>query len=191
MKTLLLCGYRSSDLHDEDPIGLQRAPDGLTLIDRRVHQLTELGLDVLCVLAGRTADHQLRECPSIAATELVFDTNESDVSLTTNLKAGLTAAVGEPCFALPVEVPCPPKPVWDFLVNGWGRDGMQGGISLVQAMTPQGAPWHYGLPVLITRFGNKELRTLPGLNSLLDTRLKYLHLVYPEEANLASAPKPA
>ena len=42
---------------------------------------------------------------------------------------------------------------------------------------------------LITRTGNAQLRGLTGLKSLADTRLKYLHLAFQPQADLASSPK--
>lgn len=186
MKTLLLCGYRSSQDHDEDPVGVERGEDGLTLIDRRIAQLKGIGLEPVCVLAGNTADEQLRRCRGIAAAELVFDDTKPQVSLTTNILSGLLAYENEACYVLPAEIPCPPISHFEFLKHSYLNAGSQGQISLIQAVDAQGAPWHFGFPLLITRFGNKELRRLPGLTSLTDTRLNYLHVEFGSAPNLAS-----
>lgn len=191
MKTLLLCGYRSSD-HSEDPLGLTRDEQGLTLIDRRIYEITALGSQAICVLAGQDADEQLRQAKAISSCELVFDTNGFDVSLATNLKSGLAAADAEAVFVLPVEIPPPPREHWHFVKEGYRQEALHTKkASLVQAMTPQGTPLHFGFPLLVTRSGNAEIRALPGLKSLSDTRLKYLHLIYPAEADLASGLKAA
>jgi hypothetical protein len=152
--------------------------------------LRELDTDPICVLSGAGADEQLRRCRSIAEVELVYDTNGPEVSLLTNIKAGLAAAEGEACFVLPVEIPCPSQAdYWRVLKEGWRQGGLHSQIALVQLLTAQGAPWHYGFPLLVTRFGNEEIRRLEGVKSLLDTRLKYLHLRPLAAATLAPAAK--
>lgn len=179
MKTLLLCGYRSSDAI---PLGLERDASGKTLIDRRIHELQALGFEVVCVLAGHSADVILRETNTLVEAELVFDTHSEDANLATNLKAALAATEGEGCFVLPLEVPCPPRPVWDYMRNEWRRLGFQTGISTFQY---QGAPWHF--PLLVTRSGNKLIQGLTGFTSLSDTRLNYQFLLFSRLAPEAKA----
>ena len=164
---------------------------GLTRLDRQIERLLKLGMDVTCVLAGRRADEQLRHCRNIARVDMAFDdTPESLLGLTSNVKAGLTAIGRDTaCFALPVEIPCPAAPVWEFLKEGWRATGMEPSISVVQATDAQGAPWHFGFPVLITRQGHRHIMSLQGLTSMADKRLKYLHLSYNAAANLASDAK--
>jgi molybdopterin-guanine dinucleotide biosynthesis protein A len=183
MRTLLLCGYRYDT---ETALGLERDASGETLIDRRIRQLQDIGIEPVAVLSGPLADEQLRECTRLAGIEIAFDTNETATTLSTNLKAGLTAAVGEACFVLPVEIPCPEPEAWECLKKNLRRLPLESQISLVQALTPQGALYSFGFPLAVTRFGNAEIRRLSELKTLLDTRLKYLHIVYPE---VASSPK--
>lgn len=175
MKTLLLCGYRKSEL-GEPTLGLERGEDGVTLLERRIRQLKSLRHDIIVVLAGNEADEILRQCPSIADTELAYDTNDTESTLTTNLKAGLAAGAGHSCYVLPVEIPVPEYPTWNFLREGFRRYALQAKVTIVQTLDSQGAPLHFGFPLLITRFGNSEIRATPELKTLADTRLKYLHL---------------
>ncbi|NJL26219.1 MAG: hypothetical protein HC902_14400, partial [Calothrix sp. SM1_5_4] len=130
-----------------------------------------------------------RSCPRLRDIEIVYDTNDTLVSLTTNTKAGLAACEGEGVFVLPVEVPPPPEYVWNELKQAWRKEGLNAQISVLQASDAQGAPWHFGFPLLITRFGNTQIRTLENLKSLADTRLKYLHLPLEPQSGLASPAK--
>lgn len=188
MRTLLLCGYRS-------PLGLDRCPQGRTLIERRLAALHEYGSPVVAVLSGAFADEQLRQCPRLADVELAYDNsgdNSGDnygvrTSLTTNVVVGLEDRDREPFFVLPVEIPLPDRDTWNGLLEAAESEHLPEKASLIQAVTPQGAPWHYGFPLVVSRFGNRELRRLKELNSLLDPRLNYLHLVLPNE--VASVPK--
>lgn len=187
MKTLLLCGYRSSD-NNEDILGIQRDENHQRLLDLQIQQLSNLGFEVITVLSGEHADEQLRVCPRIANTELVFDTSDSP-TLASNLRAGLGATDDEGCFVLPVEIKPPSADVWRFLIQEWHKQGFNAPISILQAATVEGAPWHFGFPLLITRTGNRELRKLQNLLSLSDSRLSYLHPVFQLEATLATGPK--
>lgn len=184
MKTLLLCAYRDLDAN-ERPLGLETDAEGLTLIERRIDHLHRYGLEVVCVLAGAEADEQLRRCPRIANTELTFDDGTSR-SLMSNIRAGLPACEGEPCLILPLEVPLPPAADVRRLIQEWGRAGMGDQVSLVKLEAGASSP--HGFPLLVTRFGAKQLASLPDLQTLVDTRLKYLLV---DDSSLASRAKPA
>lgn len=177
MKTLLLCGYTADDHHSEVP--------GLKFIDTQITALTALGFEVVCVLSGAGADDLLRTSKRIAGCELAFDTSASP-NLASNLKAGLAATDGEGCFVLPVEVPCPPSPVWEALREEWRTQGFHTGYSCLQAVQRQGAPCHFGFPLLVTRSGSAQISQMQAFRSLVDTRLKYLHVVHQLEPKLAS-----
>ncbi len=176
MTVLLLCGYRKSEPSE---ITL-----GVDLIDKRILQLRGLGLNVICVLAGQSADDQLRYCKRIADCELAFDTNDVP-TLATNVKAGLAATGGEGCFILPVEVPCPASCHWNDLREDWRRIGFHTDNSVLQMVDAGGAPSHYGFPLIITRKGNALIKELPEFKSLTDMRLKYLQVRHTAKAGLA------
>lgn len=187
MKVLLLCGYRTSE-NREDALGLAREANGQRTIENRIQELSRLGFEVITVLAGAHADEQLRLCPRIANTELAFDTSDQ-VDLASNLKAGLAATDGEGCFVLPVEVPLPGPELWRFLNQEWGRQGFHTPTQVYQAIHPEGAPWHFGFPLLITRSGNGHIRQLTNFRSLLDPRLRYTQLVYLHQSEVAPESK--
>lgn len=190
MKTLLLAGYRTHD-EGEIALGLQRDENNVTLIDRRIGELRALGYGVVIVLAGQNADEQLRLCPRIAEAELVYDTNDHEANLATNMKAGLLACPGEACFVLPVEVAAPEWKYWAFIRGSWRTHIFHEPAAALQ-VSLKGAPpqLQYGFPLLVTRHGNRQIARADGLVSLHDARLKYLHLEYSEEANLALQEKP-
>jgi|GEM_PF-1332386 len=183
MTILLLCGYR--DREDGEKALF------FSHIDNRIRELRHLGLDVICVLGGATADEQLRHCRRIADCDLVFDTNDQP-NLASNLKAGLAGTDGSGCFALPVEVPCPPREAFEILREVWRTRGFLTETNIYQLVSREGAPLqetiplHYGFPLLITRSGNSSIKEMQGFHSLLDTRLKYAQLEESQHADLAS-----
>lgn len=166
MKTLLLCGYRPVE---ENERGVAET------IDRRIEQLKAFSSEVICVLAGPYADDLLRACPRISNVELVFDTHEN-ANLTTNLRAGLAAIEGEACFVLPWEINPGRAETWGHLKTEFAKVGFATTHSILQAVDNQGAPFHYGFPLLVTRSGNDLLQELTDLRSLTDARLSYLQL---------------
>lgn len=171
MRVLLLCAYRALD-DGEIALGLKRAGDGKTILDRQIEALLALGMEVTCVLAGAGADEQLRQCHRLHEVDMVFDT-ATPLSLLSNLREGALNAPHEACFVLPVEIPAPPKEVWDFLRNEYARAGFNAEKSVIQA---EGAPCQYGFPLLFTRQGCLQLQEYKDLQGLVDTRLSYLHL---------------
>jgi CTP:molybdopterin cytidylyltransferase MocA len=178
MKALLLCGYRASD-HQEEPLGLRRDENGLTLIDHRIQQLHQIGLEIVCVVSGATADEQLRHCTQIAKVELVYD-DDSEACLASNVRAGLTAVAEEGCFVIPLEVPCPPPEMWRFLKEEWRKVRFDSPYAVLQARKVEGTPFHFGFPLVITRRGHQLIRDNPDIRSLVNTRLEFLHLA-PDE----------
>jgi hypothetical protein len=112
---------------------------------------------------------------------LVFDTTDHP-NLASNLKAGLAGTDGAGCFALPVEVPVPPREVFATLREGWRTRGFLTETNIYQLLTDEGAPSHYGFPLLVTRSGNSTIKHMDGFRSLLDTRLKYSGLASMELA---------
>lgn len=172
MRTLVLAGYRAG-------LGLERDERGELLIDVKIRELKRLSYEVVCVLAGNDADDVLRSSRYLMNVELVFDANDAEATLSTNLKAGLAATEGEGCFVLPLEVPTPEASMWHFLREEWRREGFQTSTSVFQ-LWDQGAPWQFGFPLLISRNGNKLIRSLESFKSLVDTRLKYQHLAITE-----------
>lgn len=180
MKTLLLCGYRNLDLNEN------------SLIDRRIQQLWNLealvGTDLICVLSGAHADDQLRQSRHLSKVEIAFDTNHQDVHLLTNIRAGLAACTDrEPCFVLPIEIPCPENQVWQTLKEGLRASGIHSEYHLIQIADKGASATSFGFPLIITAKGNQLIRKQKNISSLVDPQLKYLRLS-PEGA-LASIEK--
>jgi hypothetical protein len=178
MRTLLLCGYRKLD-EAETALGLARGVSGKTILEEQIEGLLALGMEVTCVLAGTAADEQLRQCRRLADVDMVFDDSPNGTSLVSNAREGALSVPHEACFVLPVEVPVPPREVWDFLRGEYAKVGFGTEDSVLQAVIPvpaQGAPWQFGFPLLFTRQGAEQLQKTPDLKGLVDARLKYLHL---------------
>lgn len=174
MKTLLLCGYHEST--EQNILGLNRDDSERTLIDRRIQEIKRLGFEIICVFGGKYADEQLRQTMHVADTELVYDTSDT-ISLASNIKAGLAATDGESCYVIPVEIQPPPLEYWHGLYKELRNKGFLWPVSMLQGADIQGAPSHYGFPLLITRKGSQTIRDLSGFHSLLDSRLTYQHVV--------------
>lgn len=181
MTILLLCGYRD---REESEMALFHAH-----VDNKIRHLKWMGYEVICVLAGAHADDQLRHCRRIADCELVFDTTDNP-NLASNLKAGLAGTDGAGCFVLPVEVPSPSPETFAILKEAWRTKGFLTETHVYQLVSDEGAPCHYGFPLLVTRKGNVAVKEMQEFRSLLDTRLKYLQLVESEYAALATSELP-
>lgn len=174
MKVVLLAGYRFDSNVDDAP-GLGRTADGTLQLDHRIAQLEALGLHVICVVSGEAAAHQISRSRRLADVELVYDTHAGDVNLISNIRAGLVALLEhEPCFVMPVELPCPARDTWTKLTHAaYAADAAGAKVSLAQIHRADD-PHDFGFPLLVTRFGVKELARLENLVSLADTRLEYL-----------------
>lgn len=178
MKAILLCGYRQ--LADDEPVL------GEGLLDSKIRDLRAMGSsEIVVVLGGPRADEYLIKSKLIHDIELVFDTND-DLSLMTNLRAGLKA--GEHitgCFVIPIEIESPDTAVWKFLLNEGRQAQYSEQTHIVQAIDELGAPFQSGFPLFVTRQGNKFIQETKELTGLLDARLSYLHQVYQQEADVA------
>jgi hypothetical protein len=176
MRTLLLCGYRPLD-PGEIALGLQIGASGKTFLEEQINALLALNMEVTCVLAGASADEQLRTCRKLADVDMVFDDCPSGTTLLTNAREGALSVPHEAYFVLPVEISVPPREVWDFLRGQYAKIGFGTQESVLQAVDfGQGAPWQFGFPLLFTRQGSEVLQNSQDLSGLVDARLKYLHL---------------
>lgn len=100
MRVLLLAGYQSSLPSD----ALLPDEKGRFKLDGHIDQLLAMGIpldDITVVLGGADSEDILRRSRRIESCELIYDTNGSEVSLTTNLRAGL-AAFTQPILVLKV-----------------------------------------------------------------------------------------
>lgn len=172
MKTILLCGYRKTEANEES-LGLTTDANGTPLIDRKVGRLKELGHEVICVLAGNSADQLLRRSRLLESCELIFDTNDEQASLASNVRAATFGIEDEASFIHPIEVPLPSPEIWSLLMHELAKVGYSTQASFLQAL---GAPCQFGFPLLLTRNGAKLFRSTPGVTRLIHPQLKYLHI---------------
>lgn len=168
MDVLLLAGYRP---RQHEPIGLETDVLGVCWIDAQIIRLRALGLSPIVVLAGHHADAVIRHSRQLEDCELVYDTNGAGANLLSNLRSGLHAT-SEACFALPVEIAAPAESHWRQLKSELTREGFATGVHIFQ-IGAEGAPWHYGFPVLISARGKKTLLKLENIAGLVDPRLVY------------------
>ncbi len=174
MDVLLLAGYR-----------VDCAQTQIELLDEQIIKLKSLGLTPTVVLSGPFADEVLRNSKPLRDCELVYDTNDQP-TLMTNLKSGIHVTT-HTCFALPLEIPCPPKEHWVALKLAFQRAGFTIKSSFLQLTDAQGAPCHWGFPLFVTRLGRHLLLNEENLTSLTDPRLHVLYST--KEASEALAPE--
>jgi hypothetical protein len=186
MKTILLCGYRQTEANEEI-LGRTQDSNGVSLLDRKIARLKELGHEVVCVLAGNSADELLRTSQSLEDCELIFDTNDAAATLASNARAATFALENEACFLHPLEIPLPPPAVWHFLMHELAKVGYATSHAVLQAI---GTPCQFGFPLLLTRNGAKLLRNTPAITRLVHPQLKYLHLYYSIDGELEQVAKP-
>lgn len=181
MDVLILAGYRQ-DLHS---VLLKRPTSNSPLfLDQQIKATQALGLNPIVVLSGNHADEVLRQSKALRSCELIFDTNDHEAGLMTNLKAGVQV-ISNTGFILPVEVPCPEKAAWVALKQAYQRTGFSTQKAVVQLTDSQGAPWHWGFPLYLTRLGRHLLLNESDLHSLVDPRLTYFHSVFEPPEGLA------
>lgn len=180
MDVLLLCGYRPNE-----PIGLEQDSDGFIFLDYQIHRLQNIGLSPIVVVSGAYAEPLIRQSKFLESCELVFDTNDKEANLFTNVRAGLKTCE-QACFVFPAEVPVPPEIIWKQLKIDLLRKGFSTDIHAFQVATPKGAPWHYGFPVLLSNFGRKSFLNIKNLGGLTDRRLRY-HFSRPALAPVAAS----
>lgn len=167
MDVLLLAGYK----RDCAQIALKK-------LDQQILNLQSIGLNPVVILSGTEADEVIRQSQPLRTCELVFDTNEpQDVSLMTNLKSGIQV-VSQTCFVLPLEIPPPPKEIWVALKRAFQETGFTTKTAFIQLSDREGAPWHWGFPLYITRLGRHLLLQEENLHTLTDPRLTYFNTVY-------------
>lgn len=167
MEVLLLSGYRPQ------PLGLDTHPDGELWIDHQIRCLKEMKLTPVVVLAGSHADEILRKSRCLETCELVFDANDNNSNLYSNLRAGLHATK-DACFVLPVEVPAPPEGQWKLLKAELVREGI---LTAHHVIHGECAAWQQtGFPLLITPVGNRVILDLKNGTGLTDERIRYHRL---------------
>lgn len=181
MDVLILAGYRE-DLHLT--LLKKTSADSPIFLDRQIESARSLGLNPIIILSGSHADEVLRQSISLRSCELIYDTNEENSNLMTNLRAGIHGA-SQTCFALPVHIPCPEKEIWVALKTAFQNTGFSTKKAVIQLTDHQGAPWHWGFPLFLTRLGRHLLLNEPDLSSLVDPRLTYFHSVFVPPEGLA------
>jgi hypothetical protein len=178
MEVILLSGYRPH------PIGTKKLENGEVWLDYQIRLLQEMGLTPVVVLSGRHADETLRVARHLESCELVFDTNENQSTLYTNLRAGLKVT-SEACFALPIEVPTPSQDHWHQLKGELLNVGLRTAHHVIHMPPHEGAVWHYGFPLLVTAFGNQMIQKMEDGTGLTDERIRYHRLTTVELATPA------
>jgi hypothetical protein len=173
VEVLLLSGYRPH------PIGLKKLSSGELLLDHQICSLKEMGLTPVVILSGNHADDVLRTSRELESCELVFDANDDQSTLYTNLRAGLHITK-DACFALPVEVPTPEQVHWRQLKAELVNLGLLTSHHVIHHPPAEGAVWHYGFPLLVTALGNKIIQQLENGTGLADERILY-HRLAPVE----------
>lgn len=181
MNVLILAGYKpNSHLRNLS----QQTPDSPIFLDQQIKAALELQLSPIVVLSGSEADQVIRKSQNLEHCELIFDTHdETEVSLMTNLKAGVLG-ISETAFVLPVDIPCPHKALWVALKRVFQETGFSTKYAAIQLVDNQGAPWHWGFPLYLTRLGKHLLLNEP-LSSLLDSQFTYFHSVFEPTEGLA------
>jgi hypothetical protein len=183
MKILLLAGYRTP-VGKEIPVGLHVDGNGQSILSSQIIQWSNIGFEVVTILAGPQAEEQIRKCRELDNIEIAFDTT-ANPTLISNLSAGLYTTE-ESALVQPVELPFPGRAVCSFLKNESGKIIARSPHTFLQAVDDKGAPCHMGFPLLVTRSGNQLIRSLDDLSGLNDPRLNYLKIPFFEAPTLAS-----
>jgi hypothetical protein len=162
MRLILLAGYKASD--PKTCPWLQFDGQEL-LLESRIKEALLLTAKVYVVMSGEGAEYALQHCPSLEKCEFIFDTNDDQASLLTNLRAALHHGF-DPAIVHPAELPLGPKSAIKALV-GWA------------AQQGAAAPFHFlqlpaqGFPLVITPNGAKKIYSTRELKGLADEQLQF------------------
>lgn len=179
MEVLLLAGYRNQ------PIGIETLENGECWIDHQIRSLQQIGLTPIVVLSGAHADDVLRVSRRLESCELVFDANDKESNLFSNLRSGLHATE-DACFVMPLEVSIPPETVWKKLKLELLQHGLLTRHHILQLALDEGAAWqHSGFPLLVTAVGGRVILDLENATGLTDERIRYHRLSTVELATVA------
>lgn len=165
MNCLLLAGYRPST--EEDLLGFKETENGSFQLREAISTLKEMGHTVTVVLSGNIADEQLLRCREIMDCELVFDTNNDEVSLMSNVRSGLEA-VDNHTFIFPVELAIPPAHVWKELLAQLQMAGYATASHIFRS------EFGHQFPLLLTRKGREVILDDTQIDSFLDAKLNYI-----------------
>lgn len=183
MRVIVLAGYKN---HPTDQCPWIEKSDGVALLERRLREVRSVTDHCIVVLSGDSADEILRHCPTLENCELVFDTNQAQISLLSNLRAALKLG-GDPAIVLPADIGLSPGPELKELVSSAVQQGLRCPYHLLQGVTQSGALWNGGFPVLLTTTGAETILREKELTGLSDPRLQRQEIAIPG-ASLASGP---
>lgn len=158
MKTLLLAGHHRGDISTSPALQVSQQE---LFVTRYIRALQQLPYEITVVLGGDDSEEILRNCRLIENCELVFDTNGSDASVWTNLKAGIWAT-NDWMLVHTLSAPIAPMNESLYLVQQNAQLVGKSGVHLL-TLDPS--------PLLITREGNQFIKTQKDLTGFEDPRL--------------------
>ncbi len=166
MKVLLLAGYSQTE-DPENSFALKEL-QGIKIIDWQIGRLKAICGEVVVVLGGTDSEELLRQSRLVREAELVFDTHGPEASPWTNLKAGLQHGPGW-TFALDILHPAPVGDLFQRLHSEYLKAGLNMG-SHIFCSTAHRSPW------LITRKGQRDIKSISDFKGLSDERLNLVQL---------------
>ena len=160
MRVILLAGYKPCT-HNNCP--WLEDENSQPRLEQRIHEARTISTNCIVVLAGQVADMILLKCPSLENCELVFDTNEEQANLLTNLRAALTLGT-EPAIILPAEIPFGDVTKVKQLADVAVQHGLKAPFHMIQNEDQ-------GFPLVLTGTGCRELVRNKTLQGLADPQL--------------------
>lgn len=165
MKTLLLLGNHSNDRH---PCDIEMG--NTHLLDWQIQNLENLGHEVVVVFGGKESDLILRGSQKIQNCDIIYDTNDDEITWSTNLRSGLYG-VKRHCFVLPIYIPCPPAQVWRDIETHLFRHALDRKAHIIKPHRPEKGLLQPGFPWLVTARGKNFILFNDNIDPWQDTGL--------------------
>lgn len=151
MKALLCAGFEK-----EFPIRL----------DTHIAHLEKMNFEIVVVIGGFNSEQVLCQSQLLERCELVFDTNDNELSLLSNIRAGMHTTE-DSILVHPAGSDLINERSFQELVKAYYHAGLR---------TESHGFWTGDFPLLITRSGNQFFRKAADLTGLNDPRISLVKL---------------
>ncbi|MCB0391308.1 MAG: hypothetical protein KDD58_08455 [Bdellovibrionales bacterium] len=167
MKITLLAG---NFLNPQNFLYALEKVDNKLFIDYQLEKLLALNYEVDVVLGYRYSEEILRDSLFIRKCHIIFDPNENENNLLTNLYAGLFALYGEG-FYLPIQFKCPDLYDWQRMIKRFYQVTSDG-YEILRPYIPCEGVLEAGYPLGVSRKARELIMKDRSKQNLEDFLLK-------------------
>ena len=167
MKILILTGTFSQIEHSK-PTALQKV-DGKLWLDLQIEKIKPLNCEIEIVLGKNNSEEILRNSLYTKECSIVYDPNEEESGLLSNLRAGLYSTYNT-CLVIHSNMQVPRLGVFQKVI-GKSFQLLDTQTDIIRPYCPQLGQMTPGFPLGITLKGKKKLLEHSEINSLNDSQI--------------------